>query len=90
MNIDIMNLIQIMVILFVAIYLMLKASFSILEKRNIFIFLPVFLVGLEMCFEAAFFYFKFPLSSLPGQLHDVFLIFLLAFYTFIFWRKNAN
>ncbi len=87
MNLD---LTQVILILFVSTFLMLKASFSMLEKRKIFLFLPMFLIGFEMCFEAAFFYFQFPLSHLPGQIHDVFLVLFLVSCVLVFWRRNAN
>ena len=82
--------IQITFMLLGSVYLMLKLSFAMLEKRNIIIFLPLLLVALEFCMEAALFYFQFPLSGLPGYLHDFTLIFTLLFYTFLFGGVNIG
>lgn len=84
MNASLSILIMVTSLLLVSVYLMLKSSFAMLEKRSMLVFLPILLVGLEICFEAAMFYFKVPLSDLPGQLHDIFLIFLLFFYVYLF------
>ena len=75
-----LDLIQVVFMLLVSSYILMKSSFAMLERRSMIVFLPIFLVGLELCFEASLLYFRFPLSSLPGYLHDFFLIFLLAYY----------
>ena len=74
---------QVIFMLLVSVYVMLQSSFAMLEKRSIVLFLPILLVGLELCVEASLFYFNIPLSDLPGYLHDVFLIFALLFYIFL-------
>ena len=74
---------QVTFMLLVSVYVMLKSSFAMLEKRSIWLFFPILLIGLELCIEASMFYFNVPLSDLPGYLHDIFLIFALLFYTFL-------
>lgn len=75
-------LLQIVLIICVSVYIILRSSFAMLQKQSIAFFMPFVVIGLEMCFEAGLFYFGTPLSELPGLLHDVAFLFLVVFYWF--------
>jgi hypothetical protein len=81
-----------------SVFILWKASLLMIEKKNIALFLPFFLVGIVLCFKAGLLFYlpqnpslyAIVMTQLGLLAARIFLAIALIWLFIIFWRKNGH
>ena len=63
--------------LILAIIIIWRATIAMLEKKKILLFLPIFIIGILFCFNAASLFYEFPPVQILGPMKFLFLFILI-------------
>lgn len=89
---------HVVVYLVFSIFILWKASLLMIERKNIALFLPFYLVGIVLCFKAGLIFYlpENPsfndaiMAQFGLMVARVFLAIALIWIFIIFWRKNGH